>query len=281
MLNINLGLNKKIYAGSSFVGLLDELDIVDDLVLGFADILLTNTYEGIAYKLVRSSDDEEQDFYFNANGELDTASMISWLAGANGLVKQRGNQGNVNYPAYQNDKDKMPILITGGVFNIKGNYHDGTDDYLIVDDYSDIQITSQSFSIYSRAQTVTQTGYIYAKNNLDSAANQYSLKFNYGGSSIYSIMEGGIRHGSSVPLEDLNKSILDWSSDTVTLKNNSNIESDSYSGSLSNRANFRIGCRHDSGGSGVADLLKGYIKTIMIFNSTQYSNYSNFVNAGL
>lgn len=277
MLGLGLGTSKNL-ANESYSGILDDLGIVSDCKLGFADILLTKTYTGIAYRLYRQSDAAEQDFYFKNDGTLDTASMIAWCAGSNGLVKRRGNQGSEANFAYQNDPTMMPILISGGTVNVDGNLFDGINDYSIVDDYAAIQIISQPLSYYVNYKNIGFNGDIFAKNENNASAQQYGLKIN-GTPLVYSIMEGGIRHSNVAYINGINKAILDWSSGTVTLKNNANTGSGAYAGSLTNRLNFRIGARHEPGGAG--SYFNGNIKSLLIFNSSQYSNYDNFVNAGL
>ena len=59
---------------------------------------LRNAYAGSAIRVRRSSDNTAQDIGFDANGNLDTASMLSFVGAGNGFVSiwydQSGNSNN-------------------------------------------------------------------------------------------------------------------------------------------------------------------------------------------
>lgn len=259
-------------------GILDDLGIANNLKLAFSNTRLTQNYDDFAYLLYRQADSAEKYFYFKNDGSIDSDSILSWLGNGIGKVKYQGNQGNVNYPAYQNDPDKMPIIANGGVFNSAGNLFDGTNDFLQVDDYSDIQITSQPFSFYCNFNKIGSSGVIFAK-ELNVSSIQIELYVNGGNGNIFATMEGSYRH-SVIPFSaGVNKTIYEWANNDVTFQDNAQIGTGTYSGALTNRDYFRIGC-------GYEDTTEDYfhnmnLKTLMIFNSGEYDNYDNFVNAGL
>lgn len=263
-------------SSSTVLGVLDELEITG-LQLGFADVKLLTDFDSYAYQVYRQSDAATEYFSFENDNSFNTSDVISWLAGSVGKIKKWGNQGNSDYPAYQDDPDLMPVCVSGGVWNTDGLLFDGTNDYMVVDDYSGIQITSQDLAFYALFNPVGYNGYIFCKNVNTSSAQQYGLKIT-GSPSMYSIMEGGIRHTGGISYANENtRAMINWSSDTCTIKSGELSNNGTYSGTLTNRANFTLGARHDTAGH--TDYLNQYIRALLVFNTPQLSNYDILAGA--
>lgn len=86
------------------------LDGIDNIATAFSVRRLLTAYEGAALRLRRSSNDDEDDFGFDANGDLDTAAIATFIGAGSGFVKtwydQSGNARNAtqatdaSQPAY-------------------------------------------------------------------------------------------------------------------------------------------------------------------------------------
>jgi hypothetical protein len=271
---LGLGLQTRKQNISGYKGLLDDLNIDSFCKLGFSNVKLTKNFDGFSHLIYREADATTKYFYFKGNGMIDEYSILNWLNGSVGKVKQWGNQGNINYPAYQNDPDKMPEISNGSIIHENGFYFDGIDDCFQVDDYSGIQIVNQDLNIYLNITPIDSGGIPFSKNINSAGASQYTITLNYGLGAVYSIMEGNIRHSSPVPYNNnsVNTMMLDWSNDIVTMKCNEDFSTGNYSNTLTNREYVRIGCIHDSD-LGEDRFIKGNINTVMIFNKTQLNNY--------
>lgn len=276
MLGLGLG-NNKSNQKSGYKGLLDDLNIVDSFVLGFANEKLTKDFDGFAYLLYRVSDAETRYFYFNQNGEIDSTEILTWLNGSVGKVKAWGNQADINYPAYQDNPDYMPAISDGIEIYPNGILFDGVDDFLIIDDYTAIQIINPDLNIYMDMYSHNTSGVAFSKNQNNSSLTQYDLVFS-GALMVYCIMEGSVRHGTPVFYNGNAKNtvMFDWSNNTATMNCNGIALSNTYSNTITNRPEVRIGCLHTDVGED--RFMHTNIKTLMIFNQTQQDNYDNFVN---
>lgn len=93
-------------------------------------------YTGYAIRVRRSSDNSEQDIGFTSNGDLDTASLKTFVSTNSGYVvtwyDQSGNVANVA----QSTSANQPLIVDNGVvIRQKGNpsiYFDGSNDYLTI-----------------------------------------------------------------------------------------------------------------------------------------------------
>jgi len=76
MLGFGLGLNKWRRVGGGYVGL---LDLFPNAAAAYSLRKLRAAYSGSAVRVRRSSDNTEQDIGFTTQGELDTASLLSFV----------------------------------------------------------------------------------------------------------------------------------------------------------------------------------------------------------
>jgi hypothetical protein len=78
---------------------------------------LSSTYTGNAIRVRRSSDNTEQNIGFDANGNLDTTSLLSFVGAGNGFVTiwydQSGNTNNM----LQTTANLQPKIVSSGVVN--------------------------------------------------------------------------------------------------------------------------------------------------------------------
>lgn len=78
---------------------------------------LRNKYIGGPIRVRRSSDNTEQDIYFDANGELDTAQLLSFVgtgATDNGFVTTWYDQSGNGYNATQTTAANQPQIVSSG-----------------------------------------------------------------------------------------------------------------------------------------------------------------------
>jgi hypothetical protein len=106
-----------ILANSSiaFIGLLDKYP---NAVAGYSLRKLRAAYTGSAIRVRRSSDNTSQDIGFDANGNLDTASMLSFVGAANGFVSIWYDQSGNGYNLTQATSAIQPRIVNAGVIDI-------------------------------------------------------------------------------------------------------------------------------------------------------------------
>lgn len=121
-------------AGESFTGLLDTYG---GAAAAYSVRRLSSTYEGALIEVRRSSDNTTQDIGYDANGDLDTAALLSFVGAGDGFVRtwydQSGNANNAQQTtaSRQSKIITSSTLITGGSKPIM--QFDGVDDYFKVD----------------------------------------------------------------------------------------------------------------------------------------------------
>lgn len=110
------------------------LDIVNIPATEFAYGLrkLRSGYTGQCVRLRRSSDNAESDFGFKSTGDLNTAAITTWLAGANGFVRTWYDQSGNGRNATMTTTDNQPALIISGQNGKPVLRFDGSNDRLDV-----------------------------------------------------------------------------------------------------------------------------------------------------
>ena len=111
--------------GASFVGL---LDLYPNAAAAYSVRLLKSDYAGSAMEVRRSSDNALQDIGFDANGDLDTASLLSFVGAGDGFVRTWYDQsGNANN-AQNITSSLQPQIVNSGAYlgylqtlNVSGN----------------------------------------------------------------------------------------------------------------------------------------------------------------
>jgi hypothetical protein len=279
---------KKISAlmGAKFEGSLDKIGNVSSCVLAYAPYKrLTKNYNDYLVLVVRVDDLEEKYFYADSNGDIDSTSVDGWLGSSSGAVKKVANQVKVSNEAYQNTLTNMPLISSSGTFESKGLLYDNTNDYLIVDDYSEIDIQDPLLSLYVNYEKInSHTGMVFSKNYLNFTATQYGL-YTASDGRLKFMLNGGPRVlvNDGLGGEEI-KAIATWrgtGTDEVILVVNDVEDDQLYASSLTSRQNNTIGADQDGGGGGYLDFFNGNIKTVLIFSSDEYGNYSKFVSEGL
>jgi len=114
-LGLGLGLPFSRVAGPSFVGPLDGYTANMAGAWSVGRRLLTS-YEGSLIRIRRSSDDAEQDIGFDANGDLDTAAIASFV-GANSayVTKVYAQSGSTHWE--NATASTQPLIVNAGTLN--------------------------------------------------------------------------------------------------------------------------------------------------------------------
>jgi hypothetical protein len=103
--------------GAPFVGL---LDLYPSAAAAYSVRLLKSDYAGSAMEVRRSSDNALQYIGFDANGDLDTTSLLSFVGAGDGFIRtwydQSGNAKNVE----QTTASQQPRIVNSGVVETKG-----------------------------------------------------------------------------------------------------------------------------------------------------------------
>lgn len=117
-----------------FVGL---LDLYPSAAAAYSVRLLKSDYASSAMEVRRSSDNALQDIGFDANGDLDTASLLSFVGAGDGFVRTWYDQSGNALDSQNTTTSTQPKIVSGGSVilanSIPNIQFDGVDDYLSVD----------------------------------------------------------------------------------------------------------------------------------------------------
>lgn len=272
----------------SYKGALDILGNVDNCVFTFSPYKrLTGAYKD---ELVRVNSVIGMDTrYFGAdrNGNIESTEIMNWLDGDIGVVDWVCNERKTSNPSENSNLTYCPE-ISDGSFHTDGLKFDGIDDFLKTDDYSEVQIIEPELSIYMTANHLyTTPSYIYSysfSKNYDSTNVTYAILKYYDGSSQYRDLFKISTNSLTVDANANNNLIANWQTKTTNGRktlNNTNNNADTLNATATNYQYLYIGARSlNASGDSTANFY-GNIKTILMFNNNQYSNYNNFVNAGI
>ena len=160
-------LNKRI-VDASFVGLLDNYG---GAAAAYSIRRLSSTYSGSLIQVRRSSDNTLQDIGFDSNGDLDTASLLSFVGASDGFVRTWYDQSGNSNNAQQTTTSSQPQVVSSGsilTLNSKPavNFNGTTSSLLSVS--------------ASNMDNVTES-YIFSVLNIDTyGANEYAFGVRYG-----------------------------------------------------------------------------------------------------
>ena len=279
-LNLGLGLNNNKYI--RYIGPLDDLHISNDAVFIFSPYKrLVNSYTGNLVKVQRTSDNESQWFGYDSNGDLDTSSLLEFCGNSDGLVDEISNQFNSSYNAVQTTQGYKPKIVSSGVLETNGLLFDGTDDFMNVEKYSDINILDHPFSIFAQGtNNSVSTGYYLGLND-DGSDSTYALYTTTSPQVLnfkLNTTTCTLAYTAEIQ-ENILCSYDDGGTSAQKIRSNSGTGSTNNSSTLNEHSFFNIGCRSTAvDNSTHSYFFNGYIKTIIIFNTNQSDNYSNLVN---
>jgi hypothetical protein len=104
--------------GAPFVGLLDTYP---NSAAAYSVRLLKSDYAGSTMEVRRSSDNALQDIGFDANGDLDTTSLLSFVGEGDGFIRTWYDQSGNAYNATQTTTSAQPQIVSSGVISNKNS----------------------------------------------------------------------------------------------------------------------------------------------------------------
>jgi len=242
-------------------------DAYKSCVLFFSYFQISGKYRGKCCRIIRGSDYTAKDIYFVA-GYIDYKAVESFCSGTTGKVIIIYNQSKVSgaQNAIQTTYNNMPIIYESGAFLSDGFKFVAADNrYMSVVDYAGIQLIEPPITIYMNFYH-GDNGYVFAKR--DGAIRQYGeASFGLENYSYWYDSTNRILARNSNP----EKFMSCWQNKTANgfIQKNSGLITNitTISDTLTNVSVFTLGA-----GGGL--YFGGNIKTLAIFNSDQYNNYT-------
>jgi hypothetical protein len=263
--------------GKTYSGILDTLGNVDNCVMGFSLYRLTSQYEGYCLRVVRASDSQTLDIGF-VDGYIDIDSLETFCAGTDGYVDIWYNQSQSSSitNALQTTPGYRPKIVNSGSFLINGLKFDGSDDIMNVVSYPAIDITNSPLTTYlNYYNNNAHSGFYFAKYIGSSAFNiQYCLQSITSSCRIF--MNGSFGRVITTAghnVTGLNKTMTAWQgtgTNEFKIKSLTGLGQNTINGTLTSYNTFNIG----GWSTNFAD---ANIKTLLIFNSDEYSKYDQLV----
>jgi len=271
MLGRGLGVNKKngiVKYGLDFIP-----GAVDSCVAFFSYYRSSRHFKGQCVEIMRGSDYATAWFgYKGSLGYIDYIAIALFCSGTTGKVKTWVNGSmlaGVNN-AIQNNYANMSIIFESGAFNTDGlRFVAASSNYMSVTDYTLIQITEPPFTVYSNYYNATSPNYTYVF-----AKRLTAIQFEIAG--YLATSRPRILNTTSLDLTanetGNNKTLFSWiGKGTNEFKGvcNNNTGAITKNGTLTNESTFIVGGRF-----GPSSFHDGNIKSIIIFNSNIYDNYT-------
>ena len=112
-LGLRLGVNSvaNVVMSSGFSGLADTYT---GPYAGYSVRKLTSSYSGNAIRVRIDGTTDEQDIGFDANGDLDTSALLSFVGSGNGVVTKWYDQIGEN-DAVQATASEQPLIVSAGI----------------------------------------------------------------------------------------------------------------------------------------------------------------------
>lgn len=129
------------------------LNLYSGAAVAFSLRKLSSTYSGSAIRVRRSSDNTEQNIGFNGSGDLDTASLSSFVGAGNGFVKTWYDQSGNGRDVTQVNTAYQPQIVSGGTVLTTGIRFDGSNDYLVTSSTFSLVRPATAFGVFSNLST--------------------------------------------------------------------------------------------------------------------------------
>jgi len=270
---LGLGLNiNKDDSLSQVNGVLTDLNI-NSCVMSFSPLKKLNTsYDGYLVRVYKVDTLEYKYFGYNSSGDIDKSQIMSWLGSSVGVVTWTINESNPDKSFYQNNVLLAPIIYNGAEFQDDGLLF-GTNKYMILDDYSQLQLINPEISIYTSFTRASEhIGFVFSRNLDDSNNIQFgSLNFNAASHAWW--------NGNSVISEsnqETNHDLATWQnklSSGFKFNSNGNESVTTFNVELTNVGFTQIGARKTA--AGYSSYFDGNIKTALLCNSDIYDKYDD------
>jgi hypothetical protein len=247
------------------------LDIYTNSAGAFSLRKLRTAYNGAAIKVRRSSDNQSQDIGFDANGNLDTTSMLSFVGAGNGFVSIWYDQSGNGRSSTQTTSSSQPYIVINGSLSVQNGkpalYFDGANSWLVCSPFTNSTYQVEPFSLISvmGLNPGYSTSGVYCPYGTYSTS-QFRLRIN---NNKYEIYNGSTGLLSSVNASSGQKIISNIYSGTDKLRVNG---VEVISGNSGNAVGtyFGIGRSWWSGWN-----YYGYIQETIVYQTDQSTNISS------
>jgi hypothetical protein len=261
---------------------------------------LRTAYTGSAIRVRRSNDNTEQDIGFTSAGDLDTASLKTFVGANSGFVTTWYNQGDSSSLDFtQTTAASQPRIINAGTIDRRNGdpsiFFDGSNDFMDVASstatYSFLHKTGQK-AIF----VVTQQGTASNPNVAYTILNNNALSLNSSGYAIFYDDRSSLprnnaiaslvsnNFSSNVALDfftpnqlNLVTNLLDNSAPTASLRNSlyyngGNLVQNNTSTAAGSTGNASNNMRMGRISNGTTFTMLGYMSEVIIYPSDQSSN---------
>jgi len=253
---------------------------------------LRNAYSGSAIRVRRSSDNSELNIGFDASGNLDTVSLLSFVGAGDGFVSiwydQSGNGKNATQPSSANQPQ---IVVSGTLQTLNSKptlYFDGSSRYFDCGylnggtkpaDYSTFALARYTWSSYQISAL------IHSQNSVGSGESGYNMMTMWSGGRMVGNSSNNInyRYWYSNSLITLNQRYLfegHYKSNTSPyvgkfyFNNNSIPVTDWLGGTAQNNSSTEFKTSIGRGGEHNGNYFKGEMQELVTYFSDQTTNRS-------
>ena len=230
---------------------------------------LRTAYTGYAIRVRRSSDNTSQDIGFDANGTLDTTTLLSFVGAGNGFVSIWYDQSG-NYNLSQNTSSNQPSIVLSGVLNSQNGKP-----VLITDYYSymingSLPINGTTNSIFATIKLNSPRGGYTAMMSSATDDNQHFPSWNSNGTNRYYDSNGQVITAPSLP-DGLNLINLHENSSGITVYENGNNLVTNFTHTTGNTTGLTIFRRASSDGNYMRNG-QGYSELVIYGSSSKLSD---------
>ncbi len=229
---------------------------------------LRTSYTGSAIRVRRSSDNTEQNIGFNSSGDLDTASLLSFVGSGNGFVTTFYDQSLNGRNSTQTTATSQPRIVINGSISMQNGkpalYFDGANSWLICSPFETPTYQSEPISLISvmGLNTGYSTSGTYCPYGTY-GSNQFRLRII---NNKYGIYNGTTELLSTIDASSGQKIISNIFSSTDKLRVNGVEVISGNSGNIVGTY-FGIGRSWWSGWN-----YNGYVQELVVYTSDQISN---------
>jgi hypothetical protein len=258
---------------------------VDSCVLSFSYYRPTKHFEGNCVEVIRESDYTTKWFSYSADdySYIDYIGIALFCSGTTGKAKTLVN-GSVLVGvqnAIQSDYAKMPIVYESGAFLSDGFKFDiNYSSYMNIEKYSAVNIINPPLSSFlnTKSNNLANTGWVFSINRDSGITLQYGLlhrsvpeiSFVYGASEI--------AISRTIPISTYANVLLAWqdkNANGIKMIDSTGNSAQTLNVTFTVYDNMQLGSRSTAiYGTTKTSFYDGNIKSLIIFNSNQYANYT-------
>lgn len=255
-------LNLPLVSGGGFVGLLDTYG---GAAAAYSVRRLSSTYTGNLIEVRRSSDNTIQDIGYDANGDLDTTALLSFVGAGNGFVRTWYDQSGNSNDIATSTTTEQPQIISSGVLTLDNGKaavdFDGSNDVLYLSTPINLGTTHYVFNTLN--QDTGGTIVAFGSDSPVSNFNTFATGYQYNAQGSFG--SGGTNNISSQIL----KTLYRQGTTSINVNENSTNVSSFSMGGANNDFYFRtLGARY----SGKGFYFNGKQQELIIYTTDQSAN---------